>query len=149
AGLLPSASDPHHGLRRVEILRLTSGVRVVYKPRPMKIEASWNDLLEYLGRSGAQIDFLTYRILDKGAYGWAAYVQGEDCRDRAEIQSYVTRAGALLAIVYLVGGSDCHADNLVAAGAYPVLIDVETLLSPKSRDGSACAEAPRAAHAML
>jgi type 2 lantibiotic biosynthesis protein LanM len=143
------ASDPHNGLRSVVLLKLGSGERIIYKPRPMTIEAVWNDLLQFCVNLGAPADFRSYRILDCGGYGWAEYVRKAPCRDCEEVSRYVTRAGALLAIVYLLGGSDCHADNIIPAGEYPVLIDVETLLAPNPRDCSAHTDASRAAHRLL
>lgn len=149
AGVEPCASDPHNGLRRVAILSLGSGQRVVYKPRPITVEAVWNDLLVFCEDLGAPANFRGYRVLDRGGYGWTEFVHGAPCRGSEEASKYVTRAGALLAIVYVLGGTDCHADNIIPAGEYPVLIDVETMLSPKPRDCSARADAPRVAHKLL
>ena len=36
-------------------------------------------------------------------------------------------------LVYLLQGSDCHSENLIAAGEDPVLVDCETLLDPWPR----------------
>ncbi len=143
------ASDPHNGLRAVCILRLGSGERIIYKPRPIAAEALWNELLKFCQALGAPVDFRNYRTLDKGEYGWTEYVRGFVCRNQEEVNRYMTRAGALLAIVYLLGGSDCHADNIILAGEYPVLIDVETMLAPKPRDCSARTDAPRVANRLL
>ncbi|HET7234573.1 MAG TPA: type 2 lanthipeptide synthetase LanM, partial [Longimicrobium sp.] len=42
---------------------------------------------------------------------------------------YHQRCGALLALVYALGGTDFHHENLLACGEHPVLIDLETLLA--------------------
>src|SRR5690606_37724327 len=41
-------SDPHHGRRRVAILWFESGLRVVYKPRGIGVEAAFGQLLAWL-----------------------------------------------------------------------------------------------------
>jgi type 2 lantibiotic biosynthesis protein LanM len=149
AAFEPCSSDPHHGLRAVAMLRLESGERIIYKPRTIRDEALWNELLELCNHLGAPIDFRSYRVLEYGDYGWTEYVPGAPCHDAKEVRRYVTRAGALLALVYLLGGTDCHADNIIPAGEYPVLIDVETMLAPKPVDCSARTDAVRAAHKLL
>ena len=134
AGVAASLSDPHHGLRSVAILTFDSGEHVVYKPRPLGTEVAWNALLGWLGSIGAPVDFRTFRVLDRGDYGWAEYVEYATCTDYEEACRYFRRAGALLSLVYLLQGTDCHANNVIAAGEHPILIDVETILPPQSRD---------------
>jgi type 2 lantibiotic biosynthesis protein LanM len=44
--------------------------------------------------------------------------------------------------LYVLGGNDIHAENLIASGEYPVLVDLETLLQPGlPRDVSALTQA--------
>jgi lantibiotic modifying enzyme len=74
-----AASDPHNGQRAVCILRLESGERVVYKPRPIAVETLWNDLLKFCGDLGAPVRLLNLRTLDKVEYGWTEYVRGSGC----------------------------------------------------------------------
>jgi type 2 lantibiotic biosynthesis protein LanM len=51
--------------------------------------------------------------------------------------------GALIGIVYMLNGNDCHMENLIAAGAYPMLIDFESVMHHEGKmidnqfDGSA------------
>jgi type 2 lantibiotic biosynthesis protein LanM len=149
AAVATSLSDPHNGLRSVAILTFDSGRRVVYKPRRLDIDAGWNALLEWLSVRGAPAAFRTFRTLCRGTYGWAECVDYAPCPDEAEARAYYVRAGALLAVVHLLHGTDCHGDNLIAAGAHPVLIDVETMLSPELHDAGIGAEAPRLARKLL
>jgi type 2 lantibiotic biosynthesis protein LanM len=126
-----SLSDPHRGMRSVTVLALDSGQRVVYKPRSLALEADWNALLGRLGALGAPVRLREFRVLDRGDYGWAEYVESAPCQSAEAATRYFTRAGALLALVRTLGGTDCHADNLVAAGEHPVLVDGETLFAPR------------------
>ena len=52
---------------------------------------------------------------------------------------FYERAGALLCVLHALRGTDCHRDNLVACGEFPVLVDAETVMQPEAAvgDGSA------------
>jgi type 2 lantibiotic biosynthesis protein LanM len=149
ANVATSLSDPHNGLRSVAILTLGCGRRVVYKPRRLDIDAGFNALLDWLSAISAPVTFRTFRVLCRDSYGWTECVEYAPCRDTSGAREYYERAGALLCVVHLLHGTDCHGDNLIAAGPHPVLIDVETMLSPKLRDFAPGAEAPKLARLRL
>ena len=65
-------------------------------------------------------------------------------RGQAAIARYYQRAGALACLVYILQGSDCHAENLIAAGEDPVLVDCETLLVPWPRAADRTGKGDRA-----
>ena len=132
ADLSTSLSDPHRGLRNVSILTLNSGHRIVYKPRSLRVELAWNALLAGSESLGAPIRLRSFRILDRGDYAWTEFVAYSPCQDQVEAQRYYERAGAIVALVYLLRGTDCHGDNVIAAGEYPIVIDLETLLCPET-----------------
>jgi lantibiotic modifying enzyme len=48
------------------------------------------------------------------------------CQNQEEIKRYYQRAGQLLCLLYVLGANDCHNENLIACGEYPVLVDLET-----------------------
>jgi type 2 lantibiotic biosynthesis protein LanM len=48
----------------------------------------------------------------------------------AEVRRFYHRQGALLALLYVLDGTDMHFENLIAVGEQPVLVDVETLFHP-------------------
>ena len=147
-GLATSLSGTHNG-RSVTLITFASHSRVVYKPRSLAIEAGWNAFIEWLSELGAPVDFRSFRVLHCGGYGWAQYVDFAKCRNDAEARAYFTRAGALLCMVHLLGGMDCHGENVIAAGPHPVLVDLETLLSPQVRELEIGAESRRLARKVL
>ncbi len=148
-GVDAALSDPHRGLRGVAILTLGSGHRIVYKPRELGIELGWNELLAELTRWGAPLALRTFRVLDCGSYGFVEHVASVPVRDAAEARRYFEHAGALLAVVYLLEGVDCHAGNVIGSGEQPVLIDVETLLCPVPRESTRVSDAVRVARERL
>lgn len=129
-------SDPHDGGRTVIALTLSTGLRLVYKPRSLRLEAAYNQFLRWCNENGAPLDFGLARVLDMGAYGWMEYIDHTPCDDGRGVERFYARAGALLCVLYVLGATDCHYENLVARGEYPVLVDAETLLHPQALPSS-------------
>lgn len=124
-------SDPHDGGRSVALLRFASGLRVVYKPRPVGLEAGFARLLEWWNGLGSGLALRAPRVEDRGTHGWMEFVAHEACPDRAAAGRYYERAGALIALAALLDATDLHCGNVIAHGEYPVLVDLETLLQPR------------------
>ncbi|MFC3632973.1 type 2 lanthipeptide synthetase LanM family protein [Enterococcus rivorum] len=55
-------------------------------------------------------------------------MESETCDTETEISTYYYRFGEFTAICYFLCRNDFHAENIVANGSFPVLIDIETLL---------------------
>ena len=124
-------SDPHRGGRQVFALTFADGRRLIYKPKDMGIDVAYNALLAWLNTAGAPAALRPLRVLNCDTHGWVECVDPAPCVDRAAVTRYYQRAGALMCLVYALQGSDCHAENLIAAGEDPVLVDCETLLDPR------------------
>lgn len=131
-------SDPHDNGRRVIIVRLSSGMQLVYKPRALAAFAIYQDLLHSLNEFGFAPKFLPQTVLDRGKWGWVTYVDAKSCRNVEELERFYCRLGGQLALLQLLGASDCHHENLVASGEHPQLVDLETLLSPVIRPRPEC-----------
>lgn len=119
-------SDPHRGGRTVSVLRFDSGCRVVYKPRPLALDAAWQELLRWLNAHAAGPTLRPLAVLDRGGHGWVEYAAAARCAP-ADAAAFHERAGALLCLAHALGGSDLHAENVVGCGPDPVLVDVEML----------------------
>lgn len=126
-------SDPHRGRRSVVALTFDEGTKVVYKPKDLGIERAFQDLLVWLNEKGETLDARVMRVATRGDYGWTEFIDHRPCRTREEAKRYYQRAGTLLCLVYLLEGVDCHRDNVIAQGEYPVLIDCEGLMQPRQR----------------
>jgi len=129
-GIDSGAGDRHRGGRSVRILSFAGGGRLVYKPRPLAAEQRFQDLLAWLGDTGDG-PLRTVVVLDRGSYGWMEHVAAQACGDQAEVAAFYRRLGGLLALLYALEATDCHFENLIAAGGQPVLIDLETLFQPR------------------
>lgn len=127
-------SDRHHGGRQVALLQWEDGSAVIYKPRDVTLELAWRDLLTWL--AAARLPWVppAPRVLARPSYGWVERVRaGEEAHPAA----FARRAGALVCLAWLVGGSDLHEDNLLATAGGPALVDAEALLQPERDDLSA------------
>lgn len=148
-------SDLHRGGRTVCRLRTAGGHEVIYKPRNIDVEARWTALLGWLGERGAPVELVGLRVLPRAEYGWVEVARARPCAAASELPEFYRRAGALLCLVYLLAGNDCHRENLIACGDHPVLVDVETLMhpgmpvEPDASDDAQSALARRLAHSVL
>lgn len=123
----PGLSDPHAGGQTVWCIQFTSGLQLAYKPRSLDIDAAYHQLLEWLNHTAATLPLKAAPVLARQGYGWVGWVEATDCQNREQIAQFYHRQGAHLALFYLLRGNDFHEDNFIAAGAYPIPIDLETI----------------------
>ncbi len=129
-------SDPHRGGRCVVRIVFPGSESLIYKPRSLASEALFTVLLEQLNGKGPPYNFRGARCWDREDYGWMEDVVTRPCSESVDLHAFYWRAGVLLALVYLSRGVDMHKGNLIADGAYPVLIDLETLWHPQEHIGA-------------
>lgn len=118
--------DVHNGGKSTAIIEFKCGLKVVYKPRPGAMDVAFNLLLEHLSAETA-LQFKTAAILDRDDYFWMEFIEYLPIVHKKQIDDYYTRCGALLAVCYLLNGTDFHYENIIAHGEFPVLIDIECL----------------------
>ena len=129
-------SDPHRGGQRVALLFFGLGnatFRILYKPKDMRIEALFQDVVAEVGRwvgepFGAGLD-IVFRGTD---YGYASFIEKRPCANAVELQAFYRNAGRLLALLHVLGATDAHCANLIAAGSSLHLIDAETLFQGRT-----------------
>ncbi|HEY8550207.1 MAG TPA: type 2 lanthipeptide synthetase LanM, partial [Vicinamibacterales bacterium] len=137
--LEPALSDPHHGGRRVAALGFASGLRVVYKPRSLALDAAFCSLLDWLRDRGLDAAPRSLRLLDRGEYGWVEFVEQEEFASRDQVARYYRHAGALICLTHVLRARDLHMENVVATRGGPVIIDLELMLQPVTRSSATSA----------
>ncbi|MGW5053743.1 type 2 lanthipeptide synthetase LanM family protein [Actinokineospora sp. NPDC004072] len=120
------AGDSHRGGRTVSVVRCTGGT-VVYKPRPMQVDLRLAELLARLATDEHPIR--VPRALALAGYGWAEHVAHRHCADDAELAVFYRNLGHWLAVMRLVSGTDLHAENIIACGPVPVVVDCESVFT--------------------
>ncbi|VLS50097.1 Lanthionine synthetase C family protein [Streptococcus pneumoniae] len=117
-----SEGDTHSGGKTV--VKFTSGTRnYYYKPRNLFIEKVFYDVLDIF--RVPHIDNSENRYYE--SYSIIAEVEYTPVGVDDEIKEYYYTLGQLQFVLYLLGGSDIHYENLIAYGNLPVIIDLETL----------------------
>ncbi len=140
--ILTGLSDRHRGGRRVQLLELESGLRVIFKPRDIAVEAAFNGLLAALAEAGLEEAPPHLRSVVGDGHGFVEVaVEGEPADEEA-VRRWFRRAGALAAVVRLLRAVDLHMDNLVATPDGPVVVDSESILQPDWPDRPAADSGP-------
>lgn len=121
-------SDVHDHGKSVISLRFESGLKLIYKPKNLELEQAWSDFLTWFNDHGLKPDLKPLDLMVRGKYGWVGFIEADPCSDLNEVADYYRRIGSLVAIIYLLNGNDCHHENLIASGAYPVIIDLESIM---------------------
>ena len=129
--LQSALSDPHNRGRSVCGLTFASGLKLVYKPKNLAIEAAFNGLLDWSNEQGLSQPLRQFRVLSKAAHGWAEFIDHRECPDEAAVRRFFHRAGMMLGWTCALGGLDFTHENVLACGEDPVFIDLETLLQPR------------------
>lgn len=119
-------ADYHNGGRTVVVFSLDNGHKIVYKPRSLKNEIKFNQILKKLYYK-CGIDFYDYIIVDKEQYGWCQHIKENLDIKGLEISKFCYRMGINLFAAYILGSSDLHFDNLIIHGVNPVFIDLECI----------------------
>ena len=122
-----SQGDLHAGGQSVARLSLDGG-DVMYKPRSLRIDGALETFLAQIFRDSTE-RIRVPKTIDRGDYGWAAFVAHRYCASDEELRCFYRSLGHWLAILRLLGGTDIHLENLVAAGPVPVVVDVESLFA--------------------
>ncbi|MEO0966854.1 MAG: type 2 lanthipeptide synthetase LanM family protein [Cyanobacteria bacterium J06639_18] len=126
-----SRGDRHRGGRSVLIAEFSSGLRIVYKPRSLAVDVHFQELLQWVNNRNNNPFFRTITVLDRTTYGWSEFVFADSCKSLTEVRHFYEQQGGYLALLYALEATDFHYENLIAAGANPVLIDLETLFEPR------------------
>lgn len=126
----PALGDPHRHGRSVIALSLRGGGRVVYKPRDCRGEWEWRRLSQQL--ADVSLRPRAPKVIQRKGWAWVEFVTAGPCQSDAAARRFYRRAGAVLCMAHLLRAEDLHRGNVIAAGAHPVVIDLETLWSSEA-----------------
>lgn len=118
-------SDIHNG-RCVHIVSFENGMKIVYKPRCLKLDQIWQDYLQDMAVKSGIGFFKVPWILQRKEYGYEEYIERKPVNGLRGFSEYYHRCGFLLGVAYALQANDLHAENMIAHGNCPVLVDLET-----------------------
>ena len=130
-----SASDLHNGGRSVYLLYFNSKEAFIYKPKQLKLDEQLHQLVADLNSFSGSIDIKVPNVISMECYGWSEYIKHLPCENEEAMQRFYKRSGCLIALFHILVATDMHEENIIAAGEFPVPIDLEMLLQPYDTDG--------------
>ena len=119
-------SDPHNKGRTVMLIQFAAG-SVIYKPRTGDGEWEWFSFLQEMNAHSFHPKLKAAHVLRRKGYCWMECIESSSCRDAAAARRFYRRMGGIVGAAHLLRAADCHRDNIIAAGEYPVLVDAEAL----------------------
>lgn len=119
--------DTHCQGKQVLKLTLDNGEKILYKPHSLRNEVIFSQLLQWLAERTGIVQ-KQYNVLSRETYGWSSVVEYQECKSNEEVKRFYQRMGVQLFLAYILNTRDLHCENLIAAGEYPVFVDLETLV---------------------
>lgn len=123
------AGDTHQNGRTVAMLNFNNKGKLVYKPRSLKTDELFNELLTWINKKGFKKPLKNLTVLSRDEYGYQEFITGSECNTSQEIENFYYRQGGYIALFYILNSTDFHHENIIADGEYPIFIDLETLFS--------------------
>ncbi|KOA20066.1 lanthionine synthetase C-like protein [Clostridium homopropionicum DSM 5847] len=121
--------DAHNKGRSVILIGFSSGLSLVYKPRSLEVDVLFIRLIKKLYEEGFPYKLKAPNTISFDDHGWSEFITHIPLNSLEEAREYYKNIGASFALVYVLGGNDFHAENLITSGADPILIDLETIFS--------------------
>ena len=121
--------DRHKGGESVSLIRFESGEKLIYKPGSRSLNQHFSTLCHWIDKK-LETGFKTAKTIVRGTHSWVEFIPYQNCAAETEVHCYYERTGVYLAILYVLEASDFHYENIIACGAYPVLIDLESFFQP-------------------
>ncbi|MDD4565947.1 MAG: type 2 lanthipeptide synthetase LanM [Eubacteriales bacterium] len=126
-----SISDAHNKGKGVLIPEFEQGAKIVFKPRNLGIDVAYERLINKLKDMEFPYELIAPRALNFESHGWIEFIENKPLDTEDQAKDFYRRDGALLCLVYALGGNDFHGENIIAFGEHPVLIDLETIIAFK------------------
>lgn len=129
----PNLSDSHNRGRSALALTFESELKLIYKPKDLGLDVAYNQILDWCNQQGIPLPFKILKVLNRQTYGWVEYVKQLPIEDATAARRFYQRTGMLLCLLYVLGVTDCHYENLIASCEHLVLVDMETLMHHEAR----------------
>lgn len=127
-GIEGGFSDSHNEGKQTLRIKIDNAIEILYKPHSMDNEKMFYDLLSWFSVKTGITQF-SYPFISKNTHSWSVCVEYSTCETEQQLKKYYRRLGVQLFLAYFLGTKDLHCENIISSGEYPVLIDLEVLVS--------------------
>lgn len=117
--------DPHGYFNRVATMSFSNRRTIVYKPRTIRNEKAFNDVIHWYNKTQNDYDLKEILCLDQDDYGWIEFISSIPCGKKSDIAKFYERFGVLACLSYILSIHDLHYENLIASGGHPLVADLE------------------------
>ncbi len=123
--------DKHNG-KSVAFVEFEDGSKLIYKPHSLGTETGFFRLIEWFNgcKTDDLLDMRATESADASDHGWSLIIKCRDADSMQDVNDFYVRAGQMLCFLYTMNTVDCHFENIISDGAYPILVDCETLFHP-------------------
>lgn len=125
--------DKHCNGKTVAIIHFEKK-KVVYKPRSLCIDQAFQKLITWMNENMQLPHKLrTMNIYEGETCGWCEYIENRECEDE-KLKEFYEKLGMYVCIMYVLNTTDMHYENVIADGADPMFIDLESLLNVSMKE---------------
>ncbi|WP_288882418.1 type 2 lanthipeptide synthetase LanM [Pedobacter panaciterrae] len=127
--ILLNAGDKHRGNKCVAIIDFDCGKKIVYKPRDVRNEITFQEIANRLQQIGYSGQFVFPVVHSKTDYSWMEFITHIQPEQHL-IPEYYYNLGLSFSLFYILGSSDLISDNVICCGTLPCFFDLECFFSP-------------------
>jgi type 2 lantibiotic biosynthesis protein LanM len=125
--------DKHVHGKSVSTLIFNDGLKLLYKPHSLLIDDSYSRFIELLFNKNKKLKHVIKnpKVIVRDNYGWQEFIVQKKTDDTAKLKEFYYKTGVHLALFHILNGNDLHYENIIGVSNTPMIIDMETLLSPR------------------
>lgn len=124
--------DRHVIGKSVTLVIFNDNLKLLYKPHSLLINDSYSKFIELLFNKNNRLKHIIKnpKVIVKDNYGWQEFIVQKKTDDTLKLKEFYYKAGVHLSLFYILNGNDLHYENIISVSRTPMIIDMETLLSP-------------------
>lgn len=135
-GVMTGSGDTHNGGQSVARLIFENEKIIIYKPHSLAIDLAYNSVMEKVSDFSESLGygrFYLTKCFTAGDSGWTEFIRiSSEPESVEEIQNYHKKLGILSCVLYILSAGDMHSENIIALKESPVIIDLETVIQPRT-----------------
>ncbi|OXA78181.1 type 2 lanthipeptide synthetase LanM [Flavobacterium columnare] len=126
--------DRHNLGKTVSLINFDENLKIIYKPYSLSTNQAYNNFVDFYinEKKSLKYKIKNPRIINKDNYGWQEFIEHTTTSNMNDLREYYYKIGVHLFLYYILNGNDLHFENTICHMNSPMIIDMETLLSPNT-----------------